>query len=74
MHIRLVTDVEYQAVSIRIKYGFDGDAQFHHASVPCQVSAGFGDTGNEELTNLVAKLAALTVIQVHKILMTVYSL
>ena len=31
MHIRLVTDVEYQAVSIRIKYGFDSNAQFHHA-------------------------------------------
>ena len=31
MHIRLVTDVEYQAVGIRIKYGFDGDAQLYHA-------------------------------------------
>ena len=74
MHIRLVTNVKHQAVLIRIKHGFNGDTQLHHAQITCQVPTGFGHTVNQKLADFVAKLAALSIIEVQKVLMCVDSL
>ena len=74
MHIRLVTHVKHQAVSIRIKHGFNGDTQLHHAQIARQMSSGLGHTVNQKQADFVTKLAALPIIEVQKILMCVYSL
>ena len=74
MHIRLMTNVKHQAVSIRIKHGLNGDTQLHHAQIASQVTAGFGHAVNQKLSDLIAKPAALAVIEVFEVLMTVYSL
>ena len=74
MHIRLMTDVKHQAVSIRIKNSFDGNAQLYHTQIACQVSAGFRHAVNQKPANFVAKLAALIIIEAQKILVGVNSL
>ena len=63
MHVRLVTNVKHQAVSIRIKHGFDSNAQLHHTQITCQVTAGLGDTVNQKLADIITKLTPLTIIE-----------
>ena len=74
MHIRLMPHIKNQAVYLGIKNGFDGHAQLHHAQVSGQMSAGFGDVGNQKLPDFPTKLGSLPVIQRSKVVMAVYFL
>ena len=71
MHIRLMPNIKNQAVYLGIKNGFDGHAQLHHAQVSGQMSAGFGNVGDQKLPDLPAKLGSLPVIQSGKVVMAV---
>ena len=53
---RLAYPIENQAVYLGIKNGFDGHAQLHHAQVSGQMSAGFGNVGDQKLPDFPAEL------------------
>ena len=71
MHIRLMPNIKNQAVYLGIKNGLDGHAQLHHAQVSGQMSAGFGNVGDQKLPDLPAELGSLPVIQSGKVVMAV---
>ena len=71
MHIRLMPNIKNQAVYLGIKNGLDGHAQLHHAQVSGQMSAGFGNVGNQKLPDFPTKLGSLPVIQSGKVVMAV---
>ena len=66
--------IKNQAVYLGIKNGFDGHAQLHHAQVSGQMSAGFGDVGDQKLPDFPTKLGSLPVIQRSKVVMAFYFL
>ena len=55
--------IKNQAVYLGIKNGFDGHAQLHHAQVSGQMSAGFGNVGDQKLPDLPAELLLLCSVQ-----------
>ena len=55
MDIRLVTHIKYQAVFTCIKHGLDGNGQFHHTQIGCQVAAGFGNPIDKKFPDLAAE-------------------
>ena len=71
MHIRLMPHIKNQAVYLGIKYGLDGNAQLHHAQVSGQMSAGFGNVGDQKLPDFPTELGSLPVIQSGKVVMAV---
>ena len=61
MNIRLMADIEDQTVNIRIKYGFNGHTELHHAQIRGEVSAGRGHMGHNKFPNLITKRDPLRV-------------
>ena len=73
MHIRLMTDIKNQAVFLRIKNGLNGDAQFHNAQIPSQMTAGLGYAGNQKLPDLLAQAGPFFIAERQQVLVTVDS-
>ena len=71
MDIRLMTDVKYQTVFHCIKNGFDCYSQFHRTQITGQMSAGFGNTVNQEFANLLTQLCTFFLSKLQQVFVTV---
>ena len=71
MNIRLMTNVENQAVFHCIENGLDCNGKLNCAQIRGKMTACLGHIGNEIASNFVAQISPLLIIQAGKILMTV---
>ena len=52
----------------------NGKASFNNAKIGSQVTAGFTDTINEKITDLLTKTDPLIFVQRHKVAVTMYTI
>ena len=59
MNIRLMTNIEYQAVFLGIKHSLKGDRQLNNTQIGSQMAPGQGNAGDHELTDLFTQSKSL---------------
>ena len=71
MNIGLMSHIKHKPVFFRVKYGLNGNRQFHRTQVAGQMAAGFGDTVNQKVPDLLTKLYFFSVTEADEVLVTV---